>query len=114
MADPISQEELDQIIDRAGGAETLALLARRRAQRATREYFQNLLMDRTVSPADFAVNLRVTNWTAVATFFAAPMTEQHNLQRLYQDIRADIKEALQNQNAGQLIRALLMGAKAMS
>ena len=115
MADePISDQELDELIERAGGADALAAKAKRRSQTSTRSHFERMLLDRTKSPAEYAVNLRVNNWATLIAFFAAQPTEQHHLQRVYQDIREDIKEAIQNQDAQLLIRSLLLGAKAVS
>lgn len=109
---PTLDQTLDALIAAGVTPEQISLRARQRASEPTKAHFRAFLLDSELDPPEYAVQLTVTNWDAIAAFFAAPPTTEHNLQTVYRDILVDVSEALQTHNAEQFILSLMLGAKA--
>lgn len=112
---PTLLEQVDESIGtliQAGA--TPELISRRSTSLATeptKEYFRLELRDPETN--EYVLQLSVSNWAQLQVFLEKPATEDHNLQKIYQQITADIGEALLTQNSEKLILSLLLGVKAV-
>ena len=111
-------DALDALIDQAIAAgvtpDQLKNRAEARSSEPTKQYFLDDLIDPGLSPEDYAVKLRVSSWPALLAFFRKPSTEAYDLQRAYQSLRQDIRDAIAARDAEKLILALLLAAKAVA
>lgn len=106
-------ETLEQLIQQGIPPQAIAARATAMATEAPKQYFLNFLLDPNLSPTEYAITAEVSNWAAISAFFAAPPTDQYNLQRAYQSILIDIAEAIQTHDAERFLLALMLGAKAV-
>lgn len=108
---PSIEETLTELEAAGFTPEQIIKRVRSLQSRGTKDYFLNDLRDKESKQS--TVELSVTDWPKLREFFRRDPTDVHHPQRIYQEIRSDIKEALDSEDAAKLIESLLLHAKAV-
>lgn len=107
------EETLQSLVDAGISPEQIAERAKRLAAKRVKDYFLDELIVPDSDPAACTIQASVSSWSLVNAFFAKAPTEEIHPQRIYQELRSDIADAIAQQDAQKLVLSLLLTVKAI-
>jgi hypothetical protein len=101
-------EAIDALLAQGVTGEQIIERARLKSGQATKDYFIDMLR---TSPGPFCITFSVTDWPKLIAFFQHRAPDEFYPSKIYQELSAEIKDAVKARNANRLIFALLMAIK---
>ena len=106
-------EQIDALISQGVSLEQINRRVRAKATQVIKDHFLSELIDRSKSPAEQALVLRVNNWSQVKTFFSKSPGNVAHPQAIHRDLLSDLDEAIDDERERRFLEALMLIAKSV-